>query len=110
MGLKDIRREFYLKEEEFVEDYYAFAASAASAVKNSWHPNPACNDEMRRNQKYFMESGELEQLDFNCASLIEKEGSLRIQIVLESSHRIVNVKVSKNSKIVDAEIIVDRAK
>mgnify|MGYP003339248504 CR=1 FL=1 len=101
----------YLKEEDFVEEFYDWAAIAAEAVSNQWRPNENCNDASRKQTSYFMKSGEMTWLTFSSASVHRPPmGDAYAQIILESSNRIVNVWVSSPQGKAVAKIQVDRKK
>lgn len=101
----------YLKEEEFVDEFYDWAAAAASAVNDQWRPNESCNDAARKRADYFMKSGEMTWLTFSSASIHRPpNGDTYAQIVLESSRRIVTVWVSSPNREPITKILVDRLK
>ena len=99
----------YLKEEEFLDEFYNAASIAARLLGEEWEPNPECNDSVRKNQQYFLSTGELNALVFNSASVYHDEkGFSSMQIVLRSSKRLVTVQVRKSNGELIAEKIVDR--
>jgi len=101
----------YLKEEEFLDDFSNFAIEAAKILKNEWQPNYNCNDKTRQNRDYFLSTGELASLTFNSAAVYhDKKGFSSVQIVLESSNRIVTVRVKRNGSKLIAKIIADKLK
>ena len=100
----------YLKEEEFVDEFFNWSAAAADAVNHEWTPDASCNDDKRKNQDYFLKSGEMNQLVFRSAFTHDDNDNLSAQILLESSKRIVNVKVRNEGNKMIAEIILDKPK
>lgn len=100
----------YLKEEEFLDEYGDVAAVASELLGDDWVPNYDCTDRDRHNRDYFLSTGELIALDFESAAVFrDGEFFSSVQIVLRSSTRIANVRVSKkeNGELV-AEKIIDR--
>jgi hypothetical protein len=104
-------RRFYIKEEEFVDEFYNWASAASVVLNEQWRPNGGCDDAQRKQQEYFMKSGEMSWLVFRSASIHDNPGEeVHAQIVLESSTRIVNVKVLRRDGKSVAEILFDKAK
>jgi len=101
----------YLKEEEFLDEFYNWASTAALAVEGAWHPNYSCDDNARRQRDYFLKSGELSSLAFMSAA-VQDDGKTGVhaQILLESSARIVNVKVEERDGKPFAQVLIDRKK
>jgi hypothetical protein len=99
----------YLKEEEFLEMFYDVACVVEKILDEEWKPNSYCDDSIRKNQQYFLSTGELNSLIFDSASIYHDEkGFSSAQIVLRSSKRLVTVRVkSVNGKLI-GEKIVDR--
>lgn len=97
----------YLKEEEFLDEYFNIASVAVKAVNYKWNPNYNANDSTRKNQEYFLSTGELTSLVFDVADVFHnKNGFSSAQIKLKSSKRIVNVRVSEvNGKLVGKKIV-----
>jgi hypothetical protein len=98
------------KEEEFLDEFYGEAQSAAGLLAGDWTPNDAADDSTRRNQEYFRRRGELAELSFECAA-VYKDADQRfssVQIVLVSSARQVTVRVRRTEAGLRADIIVDR--
>lgn len=84
----------YYKEEEFLNEFYNWASSAAVALNGKWEPNYSCDDNERRQRDYFRKSGELAWLVFSSAHVsYDETNEMYVQIVLKSSKRDVNVKV-----------------
>lgn len=99
----------YLKEEEFLDEFYNAASVAAKLLDGEWQPNYACNDAVRKNGEYFLSTGELQQLAFDSASVChDANGFSSVQILLRSSKRVVNVRVRKVNGDLVAEKIVDK--
>lgn len=71
--------------------------------------NYYANDSVRANLKYFFSTGEVKDLAFDFASIHhDKNGFSSVQIVLKSSHRVVNVRVRKIKDELVGEKIVDK--
>lgn len=101
----------YSKEEEFLDEFYDWASVAVLALKGAWCPNYSCDDKVRKRREYFLLSGELSELVFMSASS-RRNGlnGLEIEINLQSSTRVVNMKVSQREGLVVAENISDYKK
>jgi hypothetical protein len=100
----------YHKEEEFLDEFYNWASSAAVALNGEWKPNYSCDDNERRQRDDFMKRGELAWLVFVLANVAcDETDEMYAQIVLESSTRAVKVKVwERDGKTVTQ--VVDRVK
>jgi len=109
--LAEYLKRHYLKEEEFLEEFYDVAVVAAKLVDDAWRPNPDCNDSSRRNLDYFLSSGQLNDLFFRSAAVYHDTNKFSsVQIVLESSQRIVTVKVKSEDGNLVGEKLVDKIK
>ena len=99
----------YSKEEEFLDQFGNLASVVISILNDEWQPNYGANDSVRRNQEYFFSTGEIKDLVFDSASVYhDNNGFSSAQIILESSYRLINVRVRLvNGKLV-GEKIVDR--
>lgn len=101
-------KSFY-KEEEFLEQCSDIAEKAAEATSHEWVPNYFADDSTRRNEKYFMETEELEGLVFDSAHLEYKPGEgSSTQIVLKSANRDVTIRVRKSKGVLESEVLVDK--
>lgn len=99
----------YLKEEEFLDEFYNWASTAALALDGAWRPNYSCDDNARKQRDYFLKSGDLFGLSFMSASVQgDATTGVNVQILLESSKRIVNVKVENREGVPVAQILIDR--
>lgn len=104
-----VRMRHYLKEEEFVDEFYDWAAAVATAVAGQWRPNDSCNDAARERAAYFFKSGEMTWLTFSSASVHRPPGGdAYSQVVLHSSDRVVTVWVSSPEKEPITKILLDR--
>lgn len=102
-------RHLYAREEEFLDEFYNWAATAASALDGAWKPNYGCDDNARKQRDYFLSTRELSMLAFMSASIHEQsDGEPYAVILLESATRIVNVKVQRQAGVSVAEVILDR--
>jgi hypothetical protein len=99
----------YLKEEEFLDEFYNAAGVAARLLGDEWSPNYNCNDAVRSNQKYLKEAGDLASLVFESASVFHNsKGFHSVQIILGSAKRVVNIAVRQVGDKLLAEKLVDR--
>lgn len=100
---------YYQKEEEFLDQFPTVVSVVAQLLGNEWEPNFDCNDNTRRNQNYFLSTGELHPLSFDGAAVYRDEnGFSSAQIILHSSDHIVTVAVRKVDGELVAEKIADR--
>ena len=107
--MSEFRKENVLKEEKFLDDYPGVAEAASKFLQGVWEPNYSCDDRVRHNQTYFLESGELRDLVFDMAAVYhDQDGLSSVQIVLKSSTSVVTVRVSRTDDGYSAEKIVDR--
>ena len=84
------------KEEDFLDGYSFPAWEASRLLKGEWEPISHCNDSVRHNQDRSMDQGHLNNLIFKSASVFHNDDTdlfSSVQILLESSTRIVNVRV-----------------
>ena len=101
----------YLREEEFVDEFSSWSWAVSRAVGEAWKPNPGCNDAERKQHEYFKKSGEMTWLVFNSASVHNSPGEeMYAQVLLESSSRVVNVRVTTRAGEPFSEVVLDRAK
>jgi len=107
--MEEYLKRYYVKEEEFVDEFFGVASVAAKALNYEWRPDDQCNDATRKSRDYFLSTGELEQLTFMSAAVYHTAGRFSsAQIILESSKRVVNVRVKKVDGELVAEKIVDK--
>ncbi|MGH9891007.1 MAG: hypothetical protein ACREA0_03290 [bacterium] len=84
----------YTREEDFLAEFYNLAPAAAAAVGDEWYPKPDCDDAQRKQQQYFLSTGELTRLVFvSASSYHDSEGFSSVAIVLRSCKRLVTVRV-----------------
>ena len=104
------RKRIYLKEEEFMEEFSDVARVAAGELNCEWRPSNMCDEAERKNQEYLRSTGDLSQLMFKSAALYHSPDGLfsSVQIVLESSKRCVEVRVTMEGGKLVAEKILDR--
>lgn len=101
----------YRKEEEFLEDFSECAFAAAKLLSADWTPNFQASDGTRRNEAYFLRSGELSALTFDCAAVYhENQRFSSVQIALVSSTREVTIRVDNGDAEMNATKTVDRAR
>ena len=101
----------YLKEEEFLDEFYDWDAAAAAAVNNQWRPNTDCDDAARKQSQYFLKSGEMTWLSFASASVHRPpDEDPYAQILLESSSRVVTIWISSPNRKIITKTQVDKSK
>lgn len=107
--MKESMKKYYLKEEEFLDEFAGVAEEAAKILNNEWKPNYYCNDGVRKNIEYFISTNQLSSLTYDGAAVYHEQGRFSsVQIVLKSSTRIVTVRVKmENGKLI-AKKIVDK--
>ena len=100
-------KRLYNKEEEFLDEFYNVASVAVKILNEEWKPNSHCDENVRKNRKYFLSTGELNALVFDSASVYHDEnGFSSVQILLKSSSRIVNVRIKRiDGKFVGEKLI-----
>ncbi len=100
----------YLEEEEFLDEYSDVASVAEKVLNGQWVANYGCNDVVRKNQEYFLSTGELQLLVFDSAAVYhDAHGFSSVLIVLKSSQRAVTVQVRKADGGLVGEKIVDKS-
>ena len=99
----------YLKEEEFLDEFYDLAGKAAALLKGEWSPNESCDDATRTSQRHFLSTNALPNLIFDSAALYSDGKVLSsVKIVLKSSGRVVVVAVKRSGDDFVAEKALDR--
>jgi hypothetical protein len=90
--MAECMKRFYTKEEEFLDEFGMLVGAALRVLGDDWRPDFHCDDDTRRNRKYFLKTGELSQLLFDGAAVYHDEnGFSSTQIVLKSSKRLAHV-------------------
>jgi hypothetical protein len=103
--MTEFLKRHYLKEEEFLDEFHMAAYAAAKLMGEDWHPTPSCNDNMRKQTKYFLDSGQQVNLVFDGASVYhDANGFSSAQIILKSSKRLVTARVRQ----VDGELVAEK--
>jgi hypothetical protein len=107
--MTESRKRYYTKEEEFLDEFHMVAYAAAELMGEDWHPAPSCNDNMRKQTKYFLSTGELTSLVFDSAAVYHDDsGFSSAQITLKSSKRLVTVRVRRMDGKLVAEKLLDK--
>ena len=107
--MTEFMKRYYSKEEEFLDEFHMVAYEAAHLMGDDWHPAPSCNDNMRKQTKYFLSTGELVNLVFDGAAVYHDEnGFSSAQITLKSSKRVVTVRVRQVDGKLAAEKLLDK--
>lgn len=107
--MPEFMKKYVSKEEDFLEEFYVAASAASALLGDDWHPNPSCNDSVRKNQEYFLGTGELRPLVFDGASVHHDDNGISsIQISLKSAYRNVTVLVRRVGSEMIAEKMIDR--
>lgn len=108
--MSEYMKRYYMKEEEFLDEFHMSAYTASSLLGGEWRPDPSCNDSTRQQREYFRSTGDLRRLVFDGAAVYHDEhGFSHVQIVLKSSERVVNIRVEKINGELVAEKIVDKS-
>jgi hypothetical protein len=109
MPMSKKAKRVYLKEEEFLEEFSDVARVAAGELNGEWCPDKNCGDVTRKNREHLRSAGELGQLVFNSAAIYyDRNVFSSVEILLNSSKRIVNVSVKTVGGKLHAEKIIDR--
>jgi hypothetical protein len=102
-------KKLYKKEEEFLDEFRNIASVAVKLLKGEWQPNYSASDATRKNQEYFFSKSQIKDLVFDSAAVYNDDnGFSSVQIILKSSHRIVNVRVRTVNGELVGEKIIDR--
>ena len=103
------RKRIYLKEEEFLEEFSDVARVAAGELTGEWCPERNCGDVTRKNREHLRSTGQLNQLVFNSAAVYYDHNVFSsVEILLNSSTRVVNVGVRMVAGKLVADKILDR--
>jgi len=103
-------KQYYAKEEEFLDQFENAAIVAALSIQGEWTPNYRCDDAVRRQRDAQLTAGTLRELVFTGAALYHVDARFSsIQIALRSAKRMLNIRVRHDAghELV-AEKIVDR--
>lgn len=105
----DVLTRYYVKEEEFLDQFETAATIAAWFLQGAWSPDYHCNDAVRRTRDRLMFSGGLDDLVFSGAAVYHgASGFSSVQIALRSTTRSVNLRVKKVGQELVAEKLYDR--
>jgi hypothetical protein len=100
----------YLEEKEFLEEFSDLAMVAAGAVDGEWQPNGQCNDATRKYLDHLRSTSELNRLVFNSAAVYgNPNGFSSLQVLLDSSKRVVSAHVKTVAGRLVAEKVLDRS-
>src|SRR5690242_14030026 len=110
--MAEYMKRHYLREEEFLDEFYNVATVASKILNGDWQPNSHCNDNIRQSQKYALSNGYMKKFVFNSASVYHDENRFfsSAQVLLKSSDRFVNIRVKKDGKKLVGEIIIEKNK
>lgn len=107
--MEERSKRLYRKEEEFLDEFGGVTSVAAKLLNGEWEPNHHANDAVRENLAYLFSTGEVSHLVFDLAEVYhDKNGFSSVQIILKSSHRLVNVRVRKIDDELVGEKIIDK--
>ncbi|MCJ7662979.1 MAG: hypothetical protein MUO24_01925 [Desulfobacterales bacterium] len=107
--MNEFMKKYYVKEEEFLDEFSEVAIEAAKILNDDWHPDYSCNDAIRKNREYFFSTNQLYSLIYDGAAVYHNQGRFSsVQIVLKSSTRVVTVRVKLENDHLIAEKIVDK--
>ena len=102
-------KQYYVKEEEFLDRFENVALIAARCLDGAWSPDFHCDDAMRRSRDLLLSTSQLEQLVFAGAAVYDSgSGFSSVQIALRSATRAVNVRVRRVGGDLVAEKLADR--
>jgi hypothetical protein len=108
--MPDRLKQYYVKEEEFLDTFESVAIIAARALDGAWSPDFHCDDEIRRSREVMLSAHRLEHLVFAGAAVYHNDtGFSSAQIALRSATRMVNVRVRRIGSDLVAEKLADRA-
>jgi hypothetical protein len=103
-------KQYYVKEEEFLDHFESAAIVAARCIQGEWTPNYRCDDAVRKQREAQLSAGTLRELVFTGAALYQVDAHFSsIQIALRSAARMLNIRVRRtDTEELVAEKIVDR--
>jgi hypothetical protein len=103
-------KQYYVKEEEFLDHFESAAIVAARSIQGEWTPNYRCDDAVRRQRDEQLSAGTLRELVFSGAAVNQIDAHFSsIQIALRSAARMLNIRVRRTAEQeLVAEKIVDR--
>jgi hypothetical protein len=103
-------KQYYVKEEEFLDRFESVALIAARSLDGVWSPDFHCDDAVRRSRDVLLSTHQLDQLVFVGAAVYHTDAAFSsAQIALRSATRVVNVRVRKIGSDLVAEKLADRA-
>ena len=107
--MNEFMKKYYLKEEEFLDEFSDVAIEAAKFLNNEWQPNYDCDDATRKSMEYIFSTDQLYSLTYDGAAVYHDQGRFSsVQIVLKSSTRLVTVRVKMQNGYLIAVKIVDK--
>jgi hypothetical protein len=99
----------YLKEEEFLEDYWQAAETVIERLGLDWQPDFRCNDEVRQRQDMLLAKGKLVQLTFDSGVVFHgRHGFSSVRLYLRSSTRFLVVRIRWVTEGFEIEVLRDR--
>jgi hypothetical protein len=103
-------KQYYVREEEFLDHFESAAIVAARSIQGEWAPNYHCDDGVRRQRDAQLSAGTLRELVFSGAAVYHVDAHFSsIQIALRSAVRMLNIRVRRTeTEELVAEKIVDR--
>jgi len=107
--MSEFMKKYFLKEEEFLDEYSDIAIEAAKFLNDEWQPDYDCDDGTRKNRDYFSSTNQLYPLTYDGAAVYHDHGKFSsAQISLKSSKRVVTVRVKMEKEKLIAEKVVDK--
>jgi hypothetical protein len=109
--MDEILHRNFRREEEFVEKFRSSAWKASQLLDGAWKPQSNCDDTERNQCKHRLLIGKQSHLVFKSATVYHDPGNRAFtsaRIFLESSSRIVEVRVKKEHDRLVARTILDR--
>ena len=107
--MTEFMKRHFSDEEAFLREFHLEAYAAAELMGADWHPEPSCNENMRKQTNDFLTTGELISLVFDSAVVLhDNNGFSSATIFLKSPKRVVNVRVRRVDGKPVAEKLLDK--
>ena len=104
-------KHYYVREEEFLDHFEHIAIVAARLMAGAWTPDYRCDDIVRQERNRLLTAGTQQDLVFSGGAVYQVDAHFSsVQIALQSSARIVNIRVKRGTtEEFVAEKVLDRA-
>ncbi len=91
-------KQYYGREEDFLDHFETIAIVAARSLQGAWTPNYRCDDAVRGRRDRMLADGTLRELAFSGAAVYHVDDRFSsVQIALRSTTRSVNVRVTRTA-------------